>query len=242
MGLDFVELMMEAENRFGVSLEGVDWSNVWTVGDLANAIRSRLGEPADGCPSLAAFFALREAVRVACGDDELRVRPSERLADRLTGPQRRRLWKRLPDLIGCRPPGLNLAIGDLGTFGGWATLLGGLGMLAATGAAAVGAGGMWIVVPPALGLGAATTAFGLWAFPPLRTRPPWMWETFGQVARRVAARDRAAQREAAGGASPPYPGRGAVFAELREIIAESFSVPLDDITPQARLVEDLRLC
>ena len=102
-------------------------------------------------------------------------------------------------------------------------------------------GGGWNAVPPLVAVGAATAAAGLLLVPPLRTRPPWRWETFGQLARRVAARERAVHRSTVGDDPPSDPGRGAVFGELREILVELFSVPAADITLDARLVEDLRL-
>ena len=230
MGLDTYELVLETEDRFGVAFDEADLAQIFTVGELVAAVRAKLRHAAAGCPCPAAFFRLRDLLREVVGDPGFRARPGEALADRLTAIQRCELWARLPELLGRRPPPLRPAWGEDAVPCGLAAFLAVCGML--TVAALLGGRAGW-GLPPALGLGAGGAAAALWLSPGWRARPPWGWETVGDVTRRLAAAD---ARDAGD------PGERAVLAEVRDILAEQFAVDPAAAVPNARLVEDLGLC
>ena len=236
MGMDLVELDMELEDRFGIELAGDDRRRFWTVADVVAGVRAKLGGTAPACPSVAEFVLVRELVREAAGDGRLRVRPSDRLADRLTPRQRRELWRRLPDRLGGPPPRLE-SRGDAAVPGGLAAVV-----LAAPAALWVGstfgpaaAGGVFAAVA-----GGASAWAGYQLTPAARVRPPWGWETAGDLARRLAVA--AAARFPPPGPAGRDPGHDAVFHAVRDVLVRSFAVPPDDVAPEARLVEDLQLC
>ena len=108
MGIDFLELTIEVEERFGVTLAPEDGPELATVGGLVDAVRRRLRAGEQTGLTLRAWFQIRELLREVAGDPDFRVRPSERLVDRLTPARRRDLWRRLPAAFGGTPPPLGL--------------------------------------------------------------------------------------------------------------------------------------
>ena len=244
MGLDLIELEMAAEDRFGVSLEGLAWDEIWTVGDFVAAVRRRLGDgPSAGaggaCPTAAAFFRVRDLVREATGEAGFRVRPREALADRLSPDARRRLWRRLPAELGCRPPGLRPRWDEPPSTLGWGAFVGSLAAVLGFEVAAMNGVNRAAGIVAVGGAVAGAAALWLWAWPGYRTRPPWGWETAGAVALKLAARGPAAGAPVAGEGRRD-PGWAAVFDGVRELIVSEIGVRPEDVTPRARFVEDLR--
>ena len=104
MGLDFVEVVMEIENRFGITIKYEETGSVRSVGDLVRLIQSRVDAARIlTCPNLANFHVLRRLVRDVTGQSDQRIRPSQRIDDHLSLEQRQRLWKRLPEILGTFP-------------------------------------------------------------------------------------------------------------------------------------------
>ncbi len=93
MGLDIVELIMEVEDTFDVTLED-DFSRIATVGDLHGVICAhhdayRRSRATGGYPWLKPFFATRDAM-VALADVPRRsIRPSALMSDLIPPEQRR---------------------------------------------------------------------------------------------------------------------------------------------------------
>ena len=104
MGLDGVELVMEVEEHFGITIQETTAERIRTVGDLIALIHNRLTRSREShCANLAAFLTLRSVVRQVTGNDALRFRPSYRIENTLTPRQRRVLWKRLAEILGAVP-------------------------------------------------------------------------------------------------------------------------------------------
>ena len=226
MGLDAVELVLEVEERWGLSLCDEEVQNMATVGDLVAIIQSRIeAAQSPQCRTLPAMLAVRQATREATDDAHLSVRPLDRLADRLTPAQRKRLWAQLPQLIGTTPPPLRRPR--------WLrrvlhTTLAAL-LAAAIAVAIYIDQRIWpLSVASAASLAAAAYAVtGVAKFEP----PPHM-STFWQIALRIVGRGAATK-------STHRRDAGEILETLRPIIVDTLGVDADEITFEARLVDDL---
>lgn len=225
MGLDSVELVMNVEDHFGISFTASECLEVRTVGDLVEVCRQRIAASlSKRCFTLPCFLSLRREVRAVTADPSFRIRPSQRIVDRLSPYDRRALWRRLaavgeggPNKLR-RPRILTICI--------WLT--------------AAFASGMWMVVVynhrewnflsvivgliTLLVLFAATRIF--------KTEPPASLATFGDMARWIASWQVALKPTES--ADPAV-----ILNELRPIISELLGVSLDEIVPAAAFVEDL---
>jgi hypothetical protein len=93
MGLDTVELVMEMEDRFGISIPDEDASRMVTVGDtldyIVRKLQHRLPGGEDRCPSQRAFYRLRRDLVAAYGVPPRSVRPGSRIGALIpVGPAR----------------------------------------------------------------------------------------------------------------------------------------------------------
>lgn len=89
MGLEAVELIMEVEDHFGISIPINEVEPIRTVGDLIVLIHSRIeAAHLSNCPTLLSFLQLRTCVREIAKDDTLRIRTSTRFIDMLGRAQR----------------------------------------------------------------------------------------------------------------------------------------------------------
>lgn len=225
MGLDAAELIMEVEDHFGISLADSECIKVRTVGDLVEVCRQRIAASlSKRCFTLPCFLSLRRDVRAVTADPTFRIRPNQRIVDRLSPYDRRALWLRLA-AIGERGP-LLLRRPRILTVCIWIT--------------AAFASCMWMIavynhrewnflsVPVGLFtlfvLFAATRSF--------QTELPASLATFGDVARWIASWHVALKPTES--ADPTV-----ILNELRPIISEQLGVSLDDIIPTATFVEDL---
>jgi acyl carrier protein len=226
MGLDGVELVMEVEDHFGITIQDTTAERIRTVGDLVSLIHDRVSTAQRSyCPTLPAFLKLRASVRASSSDDSLRIRPRDKIAEILTPLQRRELWKRLENLLGTlprqlrRPPALR-------------------NFLAASAVAMLFAS-VWIaaaidfrVFPLTLAV-AAIAIFCLHAFTvSFRVTPPQDWVTFGDVAVKIVGATMATKYLHLRSIDD-------IFVELRPIIVETLGVDQDEMVLSARFIEDL---
>ncbi len=228
MGLDAVELVMDVEDHFGITIQDSEAERIRTVGDLVALIHGRLAAAHESsCPTLRAFLRLRTTLRETIGDSTFRIRPRQPIAQRLTAPQRRALWKRLAALLGSPPRDLRrprvlrriLAASLVAILAG-----------AVMAAAAIDIRIMPLTLALAalcmLGLHIATVRF--------RTMPPREWETFGDVAAKIVGVTTATKRLQLRSVED-------VLVELRPLIVKVLGVNGDEVVAGARFVEDLGL-
>lgn len=227
MGLDGVELVMEVEEHFGVSITDEEAGDIRTVGDLLNLLEGRVAKrEASACLTLPWFLKLRGLVREAASDRTLRFRTGDTLVQVLSGRQRRRLWKGLSQLLRTtptplrRPQGLRVAFGLLALT--W-LVVGFVGFTQGSGPSLV----------THLALGAALIAVYL-ATEPLRSYPPEGYKTFGEITRRLVGLEAAT-------IGFPAQDPSLLLEELSLIISEQLGVERDEVVPEARFVEDLNL-
>ena len=116
MGLDLVELVIEVEETFGITIPNEEAANIVTVGQLYECILSKQSfQETKRCLSAAAFFRFRRALMDQFNIDRKQVRPSTLVGDVVPVAKRRSEWQllasrldwRLPPLV--RPAWMSLA-------------------------------------------------------------------------------------------------------------------------------------
>jgi acyl carrier protein len=108
MGMDGVELVMDVERHFGISLRPSEFNQVERVRDMVAIIENRLQALQQPDLSLRAFNLLQNLVREVVGDPDFSILPGEQVKDRLTPHQRRALWKQFRDKLELTPALLQL--------------------------------------------------------------------------------------------------------------------------------------
>jgi acyl carrier protein len=226
MGLDAVEILMDVEEHFGITIQNTQAERVRTVGDLVSLIQSRI-EAAHlaTCPTLVSFLRLRSWVRELVTDETLRVRTGTRVVDVLTRSQRRRLWTRLGDFLGSALPGLRRppALRKFLAF-----------LVVTTIALAIAAAAKidLAILPLTLVFAALVTLVLHFATVPLRIYPPDTLTTFGAIARRMAGVTAATKQL-------HLHSYDAILDELRPILVDTLGVDGSEVVPTARFIEDL---
>lgn len=226
MGLDAVEIVMDVEDHFGISILNNEAERVRTVGDLVALIQSRIEAARIAtCPMLASFLRLRSAVREIMNDDALRIRTRTRVVDVLNRPQRRELWTRLDDILGTAPPGLRRPppLRKL-----LALLVSSAIVLAFVAAAAID----FAILPLTLALAAIVTLVLHVITVPFRVYPPDTLATFGALSRRITGVTVATKQLHLGSVD-------AILDELRPIVVDALGVDGSEVALNARFVEDL---
>ena len=226
MGLDGVELVMDVEDHFGITIQEATAERIRTVGDLVSLVYERLfAAQSSHCPTLPAFVKLRALVRDLTYNQSLRIRPHQEIADILTPQQRSELWKHLPKLLGTSPPQLRRP-SMLRTFlGGSALLLIAVALFTAL-----------AVDFRTFPLTMALAVFAIYCLNLLtqcfRIMPPNNWVTFGDVTAKIVGTSMATK-------NLHLRTQEEVFNELRSIIVEALGVDLHEVKLSARFIEDL---
>lgn len=226
MGLDAVEILMDVEDHFGISIQNTEAEGVRTVGDLVALIQSRIdAAQVVTCPTLSSFLQLRSCVREIANDEAIRVRPGMRVVDVLSRSQRRRLWMRLETLLGSAPPNLRRPPA-------LRKMLDCLVFMAFTLAIFAAATIDFAVLPLTLGLGVLITVALHVITVPFRDHPPETLSTFGAISRRIAGVTVATKQL-------QLRSFDAILDELRPIVVDTLGVDGSEVVPTARFIEDL---
>lgn len=223
MGLDAVEILLELEEEFGITVADQDAGSIVTVGDIHDLVRQRIRErDARRCVTLPAFLQTRSVLRQVRNDAHLSVRPSSCIVDMIPAADRKRFWHAIGALHGTflpplrRPRWLQVSLSAFSlcafSLGLLTTLIDAritiLGVLAAAGAMLMA----YLVTSP-------------WC-----VVPPGQMQNLGQVARHLAGVHAATRADVT---------LADVEPRVRRILAEQLGVEEAEITPEARLVEDL---
>lgn len=104
MGLDAVEILMELEDAFEVTLDESDAATIDTPRDLIEAVMRKL-KPADStiCLTQRAFNRVRKALLQHLPLKRRQVRPASRLKDLVPRDKRVPLWADLPNALNIGP-------------------------------------------------------------------------------------------------------------------------------------------
>lgn len=238
MGLDAVELVMDVEYRFGVKLPDSECSKVRKVADLAALVTSRLPGQTGGCATAREFFALRKLMVEQGGLARRQVRPSTRL-DALfttTGGMRRDVWQRmrehnqrLPPLeVSRRIDNLALFISALAVFPGSIVCF----LVVWTQPNLPWLEKMWITMSAAFLVIAAVILMRN----RLCTEFPCRAKTVGDLARHLAPFE-------VPGDTPEQQQRAytRVLEEIRRLTAQQMGLQLNEVQPESRFFEDLKM-
>lgn len=228
MGLEAVELVMDVEDHFGISIRDTEAETIRTVGELVSLIQSRLvAARQTPCPARRAFLSLRHCVRGVTGNERLRIRPRQLVTDVLDNPQRRELWAQLSTLLGTTPRGLRRPP--------WLRRTLGATSLALLVAAIIYALKIDVATLPVTLAGVGIIVSLLWILTlRCRTIPPHEWSTFGAIALKVTGVVAATKRVT-------LETKDEILNELRPLMVNVLGVDADEVEPEARFVEDLGL-
>jgi hypothetical protein len=105
MGLDVIELLLDLEEHFRVTIPDARATRIFTVGDLYVYLlaQTRRGRKAP-CPTGQAFYRLRRTLTGEFGVDRSRVRPSAPLRSLFAAEVRPTAWPRLVAALGLPNP------------------------------------------------------------------------------------------------------------------------------------------
>ena len=226
MGMDGVEIVMDVEDHFGISIQDSEAEHVRTVGDLVSLVHARItAAQREHCPTLRAFFSLRKVTRGVFGDDSLRIRPRDAVTNVLSPRQRAELWARLPDLLGTPPDSLRRPRRLRRVLAGTSI---GLLLLALISAFAID----YEMLPLIIFFAGCVIVFLYFATASIRSVPPDGWMTFGEIATRIAG-VRVATKMV------HLRTHDEILNELRPLLVNVLRVDETAIVPSARLIEDL---
>lgn len=232
MGLDSVELVMEVEDHFRVRLPDPECERVRTVADLAALVMARLPQGESPCPTARHFRLLRSRAVEAAGVARGAFRPSAPLGAVFPLRGRRRRWAALgreelvvPGLVAPRAVTRVFLVATVIAVLAWAVVCAvvfvpigvfasvvlGFSTLLLVGGGLAFAYGRCMLCFPA---GCGTVADLV-----RRTMPPVMPSAPGE---RSAAAD-------------------AVMLRVRRLTARQLGLPLEQVRPESRFVEDLEI-
>jgi acyl carrier protein len=226
MGLDAVELLMEVEEHFGISITADEGEHIRTVGDLVALIRSRAEAARSTEPHTArAFLSLRVLIREVLANPTARLKPSQFVVEQLTPRQCQLLWRRLPELTGewlsplRRPRPVRIAL----------TLLS-LSIIACS--TAFTAFVDLAIFPLTIFLAIVSVALLYRLTSPLRSEPPDGMKTLGDITQNIVGRTAATKRR-------NLADDRAILAELAPIIVDVLGVDQDVIGMKTEFFKDL---
>jgi acyl carrier protein len=228
MGLDAVELVLEAEEAFGISLPDDEMVEAVTVGKFYDAILRQLPCPEKKyCLSAVAFYRLHQPLLAVTGRKHGEVRPTTRLDTLIPRRQRKSAWRKIARLSGLRLPTLCLPE--------WAVLV------ALVSAVFVVVGGALVFEWPfgAMLLVRGFVAFFLtcWVVGAVFSNGlPRHLQTVGQLTKAVLAKNFAKLSGEINNFD-----RNEVWEAVRILVADQLGVGLEKVTKDARFVADLGL-
>ena len=230
MGLDSVELVMEVEEAFGFSIPNEDAAVLVTVGQLYDYIMAhRFEGRQQGCLTSVAFYRLRRALMSVLEIARSNVRLSSDL-NAIIPTRRRQVWSDLQEAIGLRLPELvrPIQVTAMATAVGFA--LGGIAMFVP------GRAGTPLDGTLAIALFTTIVAMHLLfqATKPLAVMFRSEFATVGGLTKCILQKNHGAISDDCQLANAEE-----VWNTLRAIVVEQLGVRPDDVTKDARFVEDL---
>ncbi len=237
MGLDMVELIMEVEETFDITIPDDDASHILSsVGDLYHYILLKLPATEEGkCASAVAFYGFRRAAMAILGVERRHVRPRAATESIIPKRHRRTLWKRFSEELGWRLPELHRP--------GWVKAAIG-GLIALQFVASLIAWGSWtgfakevfpVVIVSLLFGWIPVLALALYITRPFATRFAVECSTLrGTVAKITRMNLGVIARSA-------FFDHRQVWEVLRTLVAEQLGVRPEEVTESARFLEDLGL-
>ncbi|MBC8871765.1 MAG: hypothetical protein H8E44_20245 [Planctomycetes bacterium] len=232
MGLDAVEILMEIEEEFGITIAEEEIPHFRTMGSMHDYLLEKCGvRKRSDCPTRSAFYRLRRAVAEVCDVEPRTFWPDTEVLPLLGRWQRKRTWRRVEKELGLTLPELENRTGASAFWG--AAVAGGIGFVTATALSrdlCVGIGSALVALNPGLLIG---YAIGLcWI--------PTVWRpcrTLGGLARSVVAINYCEFHPAV---EPNVDSEGdPTWERLCKVIVEQLGVPRDSLRRETDFVKDL---
>lgn len=239
MGLELVEIVLEVESTFGISLPDAKLSmEMRTVGDLYDCILDILGRENEGIGlTTQAFKTLQETLSALRSIPEEQIRLDTQLDALVPVLRRRAFWRKLKKSLQLPLPPLDRSAGVIRAIFAVSFVLGGMTtsnimfgvnlllrdpvIWACIVFVFFGAVGFWAIIGIVLTIPAAVAwPRGIRSVGDLTQTMVSM--NYGMLIRR-----------------DPRWNRNDVWMALQQIIASSLGVKLSDVTPQSRFIEDL---
>lgn len=226
MGLDSVELILEAEESFGISLADEEMGRIVTVGQFYDAIVRELPHPKTKlCLSAVTFHKLRQTILGVTGRQREEVRPKSQLEVLVPRRRRRAMWKKMRQLSGLRFPRLCLPM--------WCVpvILACIAAVEAVGVLVFDWPLNWVLVVPAfttllLAYGIADALFGV--------ELPNHFQTVGELTKAVLAKNFATLS-----AELANYDCNEVWESVRILVADQLGVHMAKVTKESRFAADL---
>ncbi len=227
MGLDSVEIVMEVEDEFAISIPDDEAEKIRRVGELIEAVKRRVSlltrRP---CPTAKTFYGLRRALMHRIGVDRRDIRLATPLAAILPFEHRREMWDALRGagfkLPGLRRPTLAWSAGLVVTI---IVLLSWLGLTQYGAPLPI----WWSLV---ILLAGASLAY--WITSPLARLTPATCMTVRDAVLRNTNPETGEDGETQW-------TRELVSYKVRQIIADTMGHPLDFVTEDKHFTEDLHM-
>lgn len=227
MGLDSVELLMSTEDAFQIHISDDEANKVVSVGDLYNLVLAKIEVQEHNrkrCLTSAAFYRIRRALCEVMNLRRRDIRPETKLSGVIPLRGRRHNWKRFQDVLKLEVPPLYPHFFLIASF-----------------AAVI------CVVPRVIGIELSILellflyffAFIFSAIFLMKCAPivvSALPSTVGSLAERVALTNASRLADEMGGLN-----KKEVWAIVSKIVIEHLGVKPEQVTPEARFVQDLNM-
>jgi acyl carrier protein len=244
MGLDAVELVMDLEDEFEIKFMDDDYADIKTIADLHAVVLSKLRDKENYryepclCPPI--FCEVRRILRGVLQMPEGRFPPSLRLAAVVPAEGRAARWEELNRALGIGLPHLsyhpNVGPAFVATLIGAGTAI--FSCLVHLGEPALAAA--FLIISPFVSILLWLATVNLFAAvdPDVPQEVTVGWIVRSRVEQEKRRRVRVPRT------SPSDPGfseeeSNEILQRVRRVVSEQLAVPLDQVVPEARLIEDL---
>ncbi|QDU47097.1 Acyl carrier protein [Symmachiella dynata] len=236
MGLDVVELVMDVEEEFDIKVPDGDYEFLATVGDFHGYICVKTQvKKSDVCLSSKAFLRLRRGLMSAIGIDREQVRLETPIDELVPISGRRQNWHRLQEDMRVRLPELRRPewLSTTLQTGAIAAILVSFLTASATLTDPFGPKLVWLSLFP---LSIAATVLAYWLTVPWAVCLSPGCVTIRNLTTTVLNQNyyRLLSRE-----NLPVEPSDEVYRRLVNMVSEHLGVPLEDIHPESRFIEDL---
>lgn len=229
MGLESVELILNVEDAFGIQISDQEASKIITIGELFQAILDKLKQARSGeCMTAKMFYRLRRALSALTGVSRRAVRPDTLLEPLVPLKRRRAFWSTLGQVLKLDLPPLYRPSWLVGTL-----VFVILGLIALAIVAANLPSSLSPIVPAGTAAILILTARKL--------TQPWATnltpgQTVGDLTKILFRDNFGAFATEAG-----YVNEKEAWATLVNILATSLRISEDELRPDIRIIQDLKL-
>ena len=244
VGLDTVEIFMRIEEEFSIDLRDAELGSVQTVGDLYEVVLSKLNTPTADCLSSKAFYRTRLALVDSLNLPRRSIRPTTPLEPLLPAQSRHRQWDEIATNIGLKFPKLQPSRSQKDMFLKLTIAIPTIVTLALWGAAHVYLGlhadrlYYWILAFIAW-IFLIVTVFSLLEGVTREFALELPVANAGDLARMVLTMNFTSFVPASDGSQPL--SREAVWERIVFIFSDQMQIDAEEIVPEAKISEDLRI-